>query len=208
MELTTVYQYFASNGALIYVGITNRGTRRLHEHADSKPWWGLATGCTLEHFPARDAALEREAYLISTFRPPFNTQHNPERTIPVSERAQLRLRAEVLGRKQVGDDTLKERRREWLRLSGPERLIAPCISCAQRPGVTGPECIPCRQARQARNGDRGTLASDHRRLHRSLNRGDTCPECGQVMTHRPPARSGSATKREIDRERSPSALTA
>jgi predicted GIY-YIG superfamily endonuclease len=144
-ESTTVYQYFAVNGALIYVGITNRGSRRLHEHADSKPWWHLATGCTLEHFASREAALAREELLIRTFRPPYNSQHNPERAQPVDERARKRLRsAASLG--VTGD--VKQRRQDWYALSSDERRRAACARCQTRPsGLDGPECLPCRQSR-------------------------------------------------------------
>lgn len=91
MSATTVYQYFAASGALIYVGITDRGVRRLHEHADSKPWWEIATGCTLEHFETREQALAREEQLIRRYCPPYNYQHNPERALPLKERVARRL---------------------------------------------------------------------------------------------------------------------
>jgi len=58
----------------------------MHEHADSKAWWHLATGCTIEHYLEREDALARERYLIETWRPPFNNQHNPDRDTPVPER--------------------------------------------------------------------------------------------------------------------------
>lgn len=141
-EPTTVYQYFAGNGALIYVGITNRGTRRLHEHADSKPWWHLATGCTLEHYANRDEALERESYLIRTHRPPYNQQHNPDRGKPVAERSG-RLN---LARNQL-KGTLKERRTAWYAAEKWERQTLACVRCGLRPGITGPECLTCRQAK-------------------------------------------------------------
>lgn len=147
-ELTTVYQYFAANGALIYVGITNRGTRRLHEHADSKPWWHLATGCTLEHFETRSAALAREAQLIQRYCPPYNTQHNPERDKPLEERAQTRLRKVRLA-DRPDPKTLKERRAAWYGLSRAKRLVAACVNCGQRPGITAPTCLPCRQLQKA-----------------------------------------------------------
>lgn len=86
--MSTVYRYFDVDDLLIYVGVTDRGVKRLHEHADSKPWWHLAVRCTMEHFPDRDAALAHEKELIETLRPPFNEQHNPLRHLdPLSRRA-------------------------------------------------------------------------------------------------------------------------
>lgn len=143
-ELTTVYQYFASNGALLYVGITNRGTKRLHEHADSKPWWHLATGCTLEHYTSRDEALAREAALIEAHRPPYNFQHNPDRGKSLSERT-VRLGAAT---PRLGGANIKERRQAWYATPKEMRESMPCVRCQKRPGVTGPECLNCRQERQ------------------------------------------------------------
>src|SRR5664280_15622 len=149
---TTVYQYFAANGALIYVGVTSRGIRRLHEHAESKPWWTLATGCTLEHFSNREDALERERHLIAMFRPPYNQQHNPEAHIPLDERVYKRLilrsnnpikQAERAS--SPAEAELRRRRREWHALPKARKRIAPCIRCGQRPGHKGPECLNCRQ---------------------------------------------------------------
>lgn len=74
MTACSVYQYFNASGALLYVGITNRGVRRSHEHARTKDWWPETTGCAIEHYETRDEALERESYLIATYKPPHNTQ--------------------------------------------------------------------------------------------------------------------------------------
>ena len=69
-ETTCVYQYYDADGSLLYVGITGRGIKRSHEHARSKDWWPLTTGCHIEHFESRDAALAREAYLCLLYTSP------------------------------------------------------------------------------------------------------------------------------------------
>lgn len=74
---TSVYLYFDSAGILIYVGITSRGINRQREHEKSKPWWGFTNRQEIEHYSSRAEALNREKFLISTYCPPFNTQHNP-----------------------------------------------------------------------------------------------------------------------------------
>ncbi|YCK35166.1 hypothetical protein ACNF49_14085 [Actinomadura sp. ATCC 39365] len=146
MSATSVYQYFGAGGALLYIGVTDRGIRRTHEHAESKPWWPLTTGCTIEHYPNRDEALAREADLIRRFRPPFNQQHNPDRGKPIEERTAN------IGRPlqtYSGDASLKARKRAWYELPRHLRRVAPCVSCGDRPGGDGPTCLNCRQRKSA-----------------------------------------------------------
>lgn len=148
----TVYQYFGVGGQLLYVGITERGVRRAHEHADLKHWWELAVGCTLEHFATRDEALAREADLIRRFRPPFNQQHNPERALPLAERSG----ASVLARPKpqgVTAGTLKERRRAYYAATPEQRAQMPCVHCQERPTHRGPSCLVCQQARPKYTSD-------------------------------------------------------
>lgn len=77
---TSVYRYYDEDGVLIYVGITGRGTRRNLEHSDKAAWWPFVARQEVEHYPTRKAALTRERSLIRKYRPPFNTQHNPDHT--------------------------------------------------------------------------------------------------------------------------------
>lgn len=215
MKETSVYQYFTARGNLLYVGVTDRGTKRLHEHADSKPWWHLATGCSLEHYPTREQALERESYLIRTFRPPFNHQHNPDRHKPIEERLPVGVSTKdhVPGVSNLlPQQTLKARRAAWHQLRKSHRLIAPCVRCGQRPGITGPECLNCRQEVLADRlivwddeaalddflarlmGSDRVSASDHRRLDKwlkHLNRGP-CQFCSNSPERTPVQQPGPA----------------
>jgi hypothetical protein len=75
---TSVYRYYDRFGILIYVGITARGTSRNREHYSAKRWWQYVERQEVEHFQDRPAAQAREAALIDSHRPPFNTQHNPQ----------------------------------------------------------------------------------------------------------------------------------
>lgn len=140
---TSVYQYYSSSGALLYVGVTDRGVRRLHEHAESKPWWPLTTGSTIEHFETRDEALAREKYLIQTYRPPFNHQHNPERNKPLEERS-VAVGPTCISRSPAAG--MKQRKQAWYELPRHLRMVAPCVRCSERPGGNGPMCLPCRQS--------------------------------------------------------------
>jgi len=75
---TSVYIYRDALHRIIYIGITSRGVSRQVEHNRDKSWWPYVARQDIEHYPSRDEALARERFLISTFRPPFNSQHNPE----------------------------------------------------------------------------------------------------------------------------------
>lgn len=73
---TSLYQYFDQHGVLIYVGITDRGTKRNWEHNTTKEWWPYVDRQAVTHFPDREAALDAERTLIRAHQPPFNKQHN------------------------------------------------------------------------------------------------------------------------------------
>lgn len=68
----SVYRLYDGAGALLYVGITSRGTRRIGEHARHRPWWSQVARAEIEHHPDRPTALAREAALILAERPRHN----------------------------------------------------------------------------------------------------------------------------------------
>lgn len=74
---TSVYRYYDSHGILIYVGITSRGIGRNREHNRRAEWWPHVGAQEVDHFLTRAQALDVERDLIQRFRPPFNSQHNP-----------------------------------------------------------------------------------------------------------------------------------
>ena len=138
---TTVYQYFDKMGRLLYVGVTDRGPERSHEHAATKTWWWHAAGCTIEHLPTREAALAREADLIRRLRPPFNLQHNPT---PGGYQVRTTGPAVVLS-----DATLAARRTDWYVLDEVGRASAMCVFCGVNPSPRRPTCPTCWAERQA-----------------------------------------------------------
>lgn len=77
---TSVYQYFDSDGVLLYVGVTGRRSTRQSEHRADKEWWRFVARQEIEHYHSRSDALGRESSLISSLCPPFNTAHNPHLT--------------------------------------------------------------------------------------------------------------------------------
>lgn len=73
---TSLYRYYDKHDVLVYVGITNRGVGRNHEHSRRAEWWPYVVRQEVEHFPDRARALHAESTLIQKHMPPFNTQHN------------------------------------------------------------------------------------------------------------------------------------
>ena len=76
---TSVYQYFDRRDVLLYVGITGQRSTRNTQHNRDKAWWPHVHSQEVDHFPTRAEALAAEKRLIQKHRPPFNTQHNPDK---------------------------------------------------------------------------------------------------------------------------------
>lgn len=148
-EVVTVYSYYDCLGALLYVGVTSRAFVRSHEHASSKEWWLSAAGCYLEHFPTREAALERERELIERHRPPFNKQHNAAPLAYTHLRKTIDDLPPLVGARLLvingwGQMSLAQRRRAFYSTPREMRVLFPCVSCGQRPAQRGgPTCEPC-----------------------------------------------------------------
>lgn len=75
---TTVYRFYDRAGTLLYVGITGAGRARGEQHSRNAEWWPFVARQEVEHVSNRVIAERREKELIHQFRPPFNTQHNPD----------------------------------------------------------------------------------------------------------------------------------
>lgn len=75
---TSVYLYYDEHDILLYVGITSRGMRRQTEHNRTKAWWQYVARQEVEHYDTRPEAIAREAALIGSRTPPFNTQKNAD----------------------------------------------------------------------------------------------------------------------------------
>jgi ribosomal protein L32/predicted GIY-YIG superfamily endonuclease len=146
--VTSVYQYYDAHGHILYVGVTARGIRRAHEHAETKEWWPLCTGCVIEHFLTRDEALAREKSLIQRHVPPYNTVHNAYRAEARGAYEEIRAKSTPpIGNSRTTRQTSESRKKQaraWYRLSAEEKVLAPCITCGERPGLHGPQCAACK----------------------------------------------------------------
>jgi hypothetical protein len=120
----------------------------MHEHADSKPWWPLVTGCAIEHYTSREAALAREQFVIERHRPVFNIQHNPDGSLPLEEKIRMVAgwTATVpLPAAGVTENERKRRRQRYAALTSEQKKTEPCVECGMRPDPRGrgtcPSCI-------------------------------------------------------------------
>lgn len=74
--MTTLYRLFGAKGDLLYVGIAERWTSRLRQHAGDKAWLGDVRRVDLEQFCDRRAAMHAERLAIIKEHPRHNVVHN------------------------------------------------------------------------------------------------------------------------------------
>lgn len=78
MTQTDLYRFYDAHGRLLYIGITSRLGRRLHEHAKTKAWQRDAATITVQHFATRQDAERAERTAIETEYPAHNITHNQQ----------------------------------------------------------------------------------------------------------------------------------
>ena len=76
-ERTALYRLLASNGRLLYVGISSNPDFRWGTHSNKQPWWSEVADRKVEWFPHREAAAAAEVEAIREERPLYNKQHSP-----------------------------------------------------------------------------------------------------------------------------------
>jgi predicted GIY-YIG superfamily endonuclease len=72
---TAVYRMYASDGSLLYIGISNNFGRRWLQHEGTKPWWPEMQRQTVDWFPTRAEASREEEAAIAAERPKYNIAH-------------------------------------------------------------------------------------------------------------------------------------
>jgi len=66
-----VYVHLSDDGIVLYVGMSLDALARSGQHRSSG-WWQQVATIRVEHLPNRQAALDREAELVASLRPPYN----------------------------------------------------------------------------------------------------------------------------------------
>lgn len=73
----TLYRLRASNGELLYVGITRDWPLRMRQHCADKAWWREVANVELVHMSCTRAQIEAiEKAVIHEERPKYNVAHN------------------------------------------------------------------------------------------------------------------------------------
>lgn len=78
----TLYRFWNSEGALLYIGLTDHPLRRWSQHSKSKSWWHQVAGITIEHFDTRNQLNKAERAAIKAERPLHNITHNGAKRNP------------------------------------------------------------------------------------------------------------------------------
>jgi predicted GIY-YIG superfamily endonuclease len=73
---TTLYRHWDKDDNLLYIGISLSKLQRLGQHSRNASWFDKITKVTMESFPTRKVALQKEKEAIITEYPIHNTIHN------------------------------------------------------------------------------------------------------------------------------------
>ena len=72
----TLYRFYDTAGALLYIGITANPPARFRAHSKEKDWWRTVTTIRVESHPDRVSVLAAERAAIVQERPRHNVMHN------------------------------------------------------------------------------------------------------------------------------------
>jgi DNA-binding GntR family transcriptional regulator len=100
---TALYRLFATDGDLLYVGITNNPKVRWSQHAAFKSWWPNVVSKTVEWFDSREAAADAEVKAILSEGPAHNIRHARDAS-PVGPRGTSDTIASLLRRAILDGD--------------------------------------------------------------------------------------------------------
>ena len=129
---TALYRFYAADDALLYVGITNRLSRRWEDHAKQKPWWPLVDHQTVHWQPTREAAEAAETNAIATERPVYNIKGSPWEACIIDDGASFH----VIPKPTFHSErfaAIPDRRRLW-----PYEKVAAAIEARIRSGDYAP----------------------------------------------------------------------
>lgn len=71
-----LYEAYAEDGALLYVGVATNLASRLTDHQRTKPWWPEVVRVKARSYATRTAALKAERAMITKRTPRYNVTHS------------------------------------------------------------------------------------------------------------------------------------
>lgn len=74
-----LYRHFATDGELLYIGISLSAFRRLRQHQQHASWFDRIARVEIQPFPSRGEALVAERAAIASEHPAHNLMHVPGR---------------------------------------------------------------------------------------------------------------------------------
>ena len=80
----TIYKCHDETGAILYIGVTSRGEKRISEHARHKAWFQYVSLVTYEYCDSVREARDREIALITEHAPPYNGRAVPYGHAPLA----------------------------------------------------------------------------------------------------------------------------
>jgi predicted GIY-YIG superfamily endonuclease len=101
---TALYRFYAADGTLLYVGITDTLKRRVSQHAVDKKWWPDVARKTVEWHPSREAAVIAELAAIKAEKPRHNTQGTSESPARPARQRRERAVTQVPRAESADDD--------------------------------------------------------------------------------------------------------
>jgi hypothetical protein len=81
-----LYRFYAKDGALLYVGITNSITTRFKGHAATQPWWPEVADCRVAFYPDWPALARAEHDAIRYERPRYNRNAGSKQPVVAAAR--------------------------------------------------------------------------------------------------------------------------
>lgn len=106
--MTVLYRLRDNAGALLYVGISDRWSRRMDEHERKQPWWPAVAHAELTTYRTRQEAVSAEREAIRNEKPRHNVVHQPGNRHPAPVVSTVDYAALV----QAAQETLKAAKAE------------------------------------------------------------------------------------------------
>jgi predicted GIY-YIG superfamily endonuclease len=106
---TALYRLYATDGTLLYVGVTDKLSVRFYSHSREKRWWPEVAGMRIAWYPNHAEAEEAERAAICSEDPVHNVRSTPRHgeVIRAAQRRSPEQMAADARRRQEWQDHLR-----------------------------------------------------------------------------------------------------